>query len=210
MQIAIPPPKNWQDFEYLCWLLWRDIWNDPKTQKNGRQGQPQYGVDIFGQPERQFAWHGIQCKGKHALYGAQLTKDEIDIETEKAKSFSPRLGHFIIATTSPRDIDSSKTYYVQFAAQRGDPKVYAEVVGNEYIEPPYQLSVEQTARIEAAGWTLERVGTVGGIGNYGREWILDASHSTPERVAEKIIALFQNVYGIPPNQVIAIEVTLQQ
>ena len=102
------------------------------------------------------------------------------------------------------DIDSSKTYYAQFAAQRGDPKVYAEVVGNEYIKPPYQLSVEQTARIEATGWTLERVG------NYSREWVLDASHSTPERVAEKIIALFQNVYGIPPNQVIAIEVTLQQ
>ncbi|HEV8712072.1 MAG TPA: hypothetical protein VGX03_04495 [Candidatus Binatia bacterium] len=108
------------------------------------------------------------------------------------------------------DIDSSKTYYAQFAAQRGDPKIYAEVVGNEYIEPPYQLSAEQTARIEAAGWTSERVGNNGGAGNYGREWILDASHSTPERVAEEIIALFQNVYGVSPSQDIEITVTLEK
>ncbi len=48
----LPPPSNWQDFETLCWRLWKAIWNDRNTQKNGRQGQPQAGVDVFGQPDR--------------------------------------------------------------------------------------------------------------------------------------------------------------
>jgi len=34
----VPPPKNWQDFEPLCWDLRRRIWKDPGTQKNVRLG----------------------------------------------------------------------------------------------------------------------------------------------------------------------------
>lgn len=45
-----PPPKNWQDFESLCHDLWKEIWKDPNAQKNGRSGQEQHGVDVFGQP----------------------------------------------------------------------------------------------------------------------------------------------------------------
>ena len=48
--LQLPPPAIWQDFEKLCHVLWREIWNDPATQKNGRSGQPQHGVDVFGQP----------------------------------------------------------------------------------------------------------------------------------------------------------------
>ena len=30
-------PVNWQDFEDLCFILWKFIWNDLRAQKNGRQ-----------------------------------------------------------------------------------------------------------------------------------------------------------------------------
>ena len=46
--IQLPPPSNWQDFEYLCQQLLAAILDDPQVQKNGRQGQSQYGVDVFG------------------------------------------------------------------------------------------------------------------------------------------------------------------
>ncbi len=101
--MQIPPPSNWQDFESLCCDLWREIWRDPNTQENGRQGQPQNGVDIFGRPEQGRQWAGIQCKGKDNYSDKSLTEDEVRREVEKAKSFTPRLSQFIIATTGLRD-----------------------------------------------------------------------------------------------------------
>lgn len=42
------PPKSWEEFEDICADLYAQIWKDPGTQKHGRQGQPQGGVDIYG------------------------------------------------------------------------------------------------------------------------------------------------------------------
>lgn len=102
-KLQILPPSNWQDFESLCCDLWREIWKDPNTQKNGRQGQPQNGIDIFGRPDQGGQWAGIQCKGKDNLSDKSLTEDEVGREVEKAKSFSPKLSQFVIATTGPKD-----------------------------------------------------------------------------------------------------------
>jgi len=101
--MQIPPPKNWQDFESLCCDLWKEIWEDPYTQKNGRQGQPQHGVDINGRPKQGTSWAGIQCKGKDNFADKTLTAEEIRGEVEKAKSFKPSLSEYIIATTGPKD-----------------------------------------------------------------------------------------------------------
>ena len=57
-------PKNWQDFETLCKKLWGEIWQCPEIQKNGRLGQNQNGVDIYGKPKGEDEYYGIQCKGK--------------------------------------------------------------------------------------------------------------------------------------------------
>jgi len=89
--LQIPPPTNWQEFEALCCDLWRVIWKDPNTQRNGRQGQPQHGVDIFGRPEPGNHWAGIQCKGKDNYTGKLLTEKEVKDEVDKAKSFQPEL-----------------------------------------------------------------------------------------------------------------------
>jgi len=102
-KLQIPPPSNWQDFESLCCDLWREIWKDPNTQKNGRQGQPQNGVDIFGRPDQEKQWAGIQCKGKDNYSDKSLNEDEVRREVEKAKSFTPKLSQFIVATTGLKD-----------------------------------------------------------------------------------------------------------
>jgi hypothetical protein len=101
--VQFPPPSNWPEFESLCCDLWRDIWSDPNTQKNGRQGQPQNGVDIYGRPGQGSEWAGVQCKGKDAFAIAPLKVSELLKEVEKAKSFRPLLSEFIVATTGPKD-----------------------------------------------------------------------------------------------------------
>lgn len=98
----VPPPKNWQDFESLCWDLWRRIWKDSATQKNGRFGQPQCGVDVFGR--RGDAQAGLQAKGKDTFTHQRVTVAELNAEVKKAKGFKPRLKEFILATTGSKDV----------------------------------------------------------------------------------------------------------
>lgn len=96
-------PENWQDFETLCKKLWGEIWDCPEIKKNGRSGQSQMGVDIYGIPEGENEYYGIQCKGKDEYSHKQLTQEEIDSEIEKAKNFRPPLKKFYFATTANKD-----------------------------------------------------------------------------------------------------------
>ena len=102
--LQILPPANWEKFEDLCLDIFRAQWGDPYATKNGRIGQPQHGTDIWGYPQYAAGQlHGVQCKGKDGLYGAALTKAELDAEVEKARRFEPRLDCWILATTAPKD-----------------------------------------------------------------------------------------------------------
>ena len=106
LQKTLRKPENWQDFESLSKKLWGELWEIPhKVKKNGRLGQPQNGVDVYGIPKNEKGYWGIQCKGKNDDYlNATLTTKEIDEEIEKAKKFSPKLEVFIIATTQSKDV----------------------------------------------------------------------------------------------------------
>ena len=100
----IMKPKNWQDFEKLCKLLWGEIWNCSDSIKlHGRQGQAQHGVDVYAYVDKYEGYCGIQCKGKDDYINAQLAESEIDNEIKKAKTFSPKLKRFIFATTANKD-----------------------------------------------------------------------------------------------------------
>jgi hypothetical protein len=100
----IAPPKSWERFEDLCHALFKKVWTDPIAQKEGRRGQPQYGVDIVGSPNSERGrFYGVQCKGKDANYGSSASWDEILAEVSKAEHFSPTLEHWIFATTAPVD-----------------------------------------------------------------------------------------------------------
>jgi hypothetical protein len=100
--LALPPPRNWQDFEDLCCDLWRGLWDDPGTQRNGRNGQAQAGVDVFGRPGRGAKWEGVQCKLRSDA-ATPLTRADIEAEVERARTFTPALSRFVIATTGSRD-----------------------------------------------------------------------------------------------------------
>ena len=102
----IRKPENWQDFEKLCKKLWGEIWNCPDTiKRNGRLGQPQNGVDVYGIPKGESHYYGIQCKGKNDYTKSTLTEKEIEDEIKKAKEFKPALKSFIFATTANKDGD---------------------------------------------------------------------------------------------------------
>jgi hypothetical protein len=104
MKKTIQKPENWQDFETLCKQLWGEVWDIPmKIKKNGRNGQSQAGVDVYGVPKGELNYWGIQSKGKDDYVNAKLTKKEIDNEIAKAHNFKPNLSVFIFATTMNKD-----------------------------------------------------------------------------------------------------------
>ena len=72
----IPKPADEQAFERASVVLWRGLLNDPSVQRNGRRGQRQNGVDLFGIRDGDADWHvGIQCKLKSE--GHALSEDEV-------------------------------------------------------------------------------------------------------------------------------------
>ena len=101
---SIAKPKNWQDFERCCRVLFECILNDPHVQRNGRSGQAQHGVDVYGQRGGQGGtWVGVQCKGKDEGLDKIFTEAELRTEVNKARSFEPALSEFIVVTTLPSD-----------------------------------------------------------------------------------------------------------
>ena len=96
-------PSNWQDFETLCMKLWGAIWNcEDSIKKNGRNGQKQQGIDIWGQKPNELLDSGIQCKLKKDNNG--LSKEELTKEIESAKYYNDSLQRLIIATTADKDV----------------------------------------------------------------------------------------------------------
>ena len=100
----IAAPKEWGTFEDLCHALFKRVWKVPLAQKNGRRGQKQHGVDVFGSVDGdRRSYQGVQCKGKDANYGSSADWPEVLAEVAKAEHFSPKLQHWIFATTAPVD-----------------------------------------------------------------------------------------------------------
>ncbi len=101
---SIRPPKDWQDFERSCRILFECILDDLHVQNNGRAGQVQHGVDIFGRKNgKGTKYFGIQCKGKDANYGGEVTEKELRKEVNKSRKFNSELSDFILVTTAPDD-----------------------------------------------------------------------------------------------------------
>lgn len=103
-QFQILPISDWEKFERFCRDLWADLWKNPELERHGRQGQPQAGVDVYGEsrPDRKFG--GIQCKRKDAYADSSLTEKELRKIVNAAKKFKPRLDKFVVAYTGKRDV----------------------------------------------------------------------------------------------------------
>ena len=94
----LPKPKSWDEFEDIVSDIIQIAWKDPFSIRNGRLGQKQKGVDIYGKPSYlNGKYAGVQCKNK------DISKIEIEKEIKKAEKFKPPLKEFIITTTSKRD-----------------------------------------------------------------------------------------------------------
>lgn len=131
----IAPPKGWETFEDLCHALFKSLWQDPLAQKNGRRGQPQHGVDIFGSPngDRSSYW-GVQCKGKDRNYGSKAEWSEVLAEVDKADNFSPKLDVWIFSTTAPVDAALQEAARELSVARREEGLFSVDVLGWEAIQ----------------------------------------------------------------------------
>ena len=94
----IPTPKDWQAFERMTRDAFELVWKSPNLQLNGRSGQNQDGVDIYG-PDNLGRPVAIQCKNTRAT----ISYETIEGEVKKAESFSGQLSALFIATTAERD-----------------------------------------------------------------------------------------------------------
>ena len=97
-RMNLPPPNDWQEFESIVRDALSQLWKSPRLQKNGRLGQKQHGVDIWG-PDDIGRPVGIQCK----LSSTPLELKNIGEEIEKAEQFEPRLTTFYVATMAHHD-----------------------------------------------------------------------------------------------------------
>lgn len=99
----LPAPADWQAFERFTRDLFSAEWGDPRAELNGRSGQQQAGVDVFGTNVRTGGLEGVQCKGKDARYGHGVTVDELHNEVAKALAFKPTLTQYYLVTSGEAD-----------------------------------------------------------------------------------------------------------
>lgn len=98
----IPPPVDGRTFETMCCQLWALEWNYNLLQLNGRPGQKQNGVDIWGYLNgNKNELYAIQCKVRNN----SITKNEINEEVAKAEKFDSALKSYTIATTANVDVE---------------------------------------------------------------------------------------------------------
>ena len=131
----IAPPKEWGTFEDLCHALFKRVWQDPLAQKNGRLGQAQNGVDIFGSLHGvRGSFRGVQCKGKDRNYGSKAEWSEVLAEVAKAETFSPALDGWIFATTAATDAVLQKQARALSIERKAKGLFSVDVLGWEEIQ----------------------------------------------------------------------------
>jgi hypothetical protein len=94
----VPCPRSWDEFEDIALAAAKLRWNSSDFYRNGRQGQKQDGVDIWGHDDDN-RHIGIQCKNTVNDVSLATVKSEID----NADTFEPKLDRLYIATTAKRD-----------------------------------------------------------------------------------------------------------
>jgi len=102
-----PIPKSWDEFEDISADIIKKIWKSDYVTRNGRSGQKQNGVDIFGKPSKfNGDYCGVQCKNKN------MTFAEVKEEITKAENFKPPLKEFIFTIGSERDIKLQEEFRI--------------------------------------------------------------------------------------------------
>ncbi|MCD9465912.1 hypothetical protein [Photobacterium iliopiscarium] len=94
----IPKPQDPLEFESIVCDAVKLRWNSPNFQLNGRSGQSQNGVDIFGFNDMSHI--SIQCKKTNRFLSEAIIRHEIEL----ARNFRPIISNYYIATTLNRDV----------------------------------------------------------------------------------------------------------
>lgn len=107
--ISFPPATPFEEFESMTRDGMALDWESPTLQKNGRPGQKQHGVDVFG-PDHLGRPVAIQCK----RYEGELKIATVTEEIGNAEDFvsEGKLNCLYIATTAPRDAKLQKAVRV--------------------------------------------------------------------------------------------------
>ena len=103
------------------------------------------------------------------------------------------------------EADLEKHYFIQFGASRGDARLYAEAVGNDYLDPPDALTDAQIRHLQSLGWN--RPGEANS--NFHREWKADTDLER-EAIAGEVMRAFVEVYGCAPDQPLDVEINLDE
>jgi hypothetical protein len=113
----IPTPKSWDEFEDIVLAAAKLRFDSRDFFRNGRQGQAQDGVDVWGHDDgRQI---GIQCK--NTVGG--ITFATVEAEIKNAKTFDPPLDRLYVATTAKRDEPLQKRVR-KLSAERAKAKLF--------------------------------------------------------------------------------------
>jgi hypothetical protein len=91
-----PAPKSEDEWEDMVLDAMRVLWRDPNAQRNGRRGQRQFGVDIFGCISAVPV--GAQAKNTSTVSEAIILD-----EMSKASQFEPKLTQYHIAFAGDRN-----------------------------------------------------------------------------------------------------------
>lgn len=100
----IPTPKSWDEFEDITMDAAKVRWNSTNFFRNGRPGQKQNGIDIWGDDDEN-RHIGVQCKNSVAGISIETVMNEI----ENSEAFEPPLNLLYIATTAKRDAELQKS-----------------------------------------------------------------------------------------------------
>lgn len=104
--IQIPKIEDDKQFEYLCRDLYKNKTTLENVSFNGKPGQHQDGVDIFGRNIKDRKWIGLQCKVRST--NTFISRKALEEEINKAEKFNPKIDEYFIVTTLNRDIKTQE------------------------------------------------------------------------------------------------------
>lgn len=142
-------PRDWPAFERLIRDLFARLLGDESVDLNGRNGQPQAGIDIWGTDRRSGNRIGIQCKGRSDVafgHGAALTEAELRAEVERARHFVPPIDSFLLLTTGPNDGRLKQAARELGEANRAAGSFSVEFHGWDWIEGRLDQHVDLAAQ----------------------------------------------------------------
>lgn len=99
---------------------------------------------------------------------------------------------------------ANENYYIQFAGDKGEIRLYAEAVSNECLPPDFALNENQIRRLQSMGWNHP---SQGGTPNFFREW--QATNDQQRlTIAHEVMRAFVEVYGATPHQPLIVDLML--